>query len=125
MPGRWGINREWTAEIAAQAVAFLDGVDAGVISTRDLAQGFTALYDMTLPVNPLLFVQPGELFIKLPLSINRYQQIVGSVGVGGPAIESGVQCIEFIHAQTGQFGGQGQIQLSAHVHPGEVGRGWA
>ena len=46
---------------------------------------------------------------------------MGPVGIGGPAVESGVEAVQLLQVDPGQLRGQGQVDLRVQLHPGEVG----
>ena len=49
------------------------------------------------------------------------QQAVRAVGRGGPAVEAGVELVQFFQVHVRQFGRGGEVQLGVDLHRGEIG----
>ena len=64
----------------------------------------------------LLILMP--IAMTMTLIWKRQQQSVRPIGVGGPAIESGVQPVELAHREAGKFAGYREVELPARVHRG-------
>ncbi len=106
---------------AVDTVDGLNGSDAGAIAVGDSDERFTASDLVPAIGDPLLGRHFRQSLTEFLNSAGGKQQTVRTVGIRGPAIETGIEQIDLFQAYVRQLRGVGKVNLAVDVHHLEVG----
>ena len=84
-------------------------------------QGLAAFDGVMLPLDPVCFRQIAQPLDQRVFLVGRDQQVMRSVGVGGPTPVTGIDVLQVVHRQVHELGHDAEVHLGAGFDAREIG----